>query len=561
MKTTKYKNFKTLLFSIVILIIINGIGSLFFYRIDLTKDQRYTLSQTSLQILKEVKEPLIIDVFLQGQFPGEFKKLQTETQQILEEFKAYNTNITFQFVNPIENEEERDTIIQSFLERGLTPVNVTVEDKGKQTQEIVFPWAIATYNGRSTKVPLLKNIMGATTAEKVMSSVQHLEYAFSNAFNTIAKSKEKKVAVIKGNGELRDIQMADFIKQVRDNYYIGTFTLDSVAKKPNESLQYLKKYDLAIIAKPTERFTDEEKLVLDQFIIHGGKTLWLIDQVNIEMDSLYNDSGAALAYPFDLNLNDLFFKYGFRINPTLVKDVMATPIALATGEKGSATQYTQYPWFYSPLVYPSGKSPIVTNVDALKFEFSNGIDILKNDLKKTILLQSSPYSKLIGAPADVNLNMVTERPEQTDFKNTGNIPLAILLEGKFKSTYTNRVLPFPEKSFKSEGKSNKMIVVSDGDLIRNQLDKNYQPLELGYDKWTNKLYGNKEFLMNCVNYLLDENGLINIRSKEVNLPLLDKEKVYQDYSLIQWITVGLPILFLAAFGFLFTYLRKRKYGT
>ena len=561
MKTIKNKSFKTILFSIVILIIINGIGSLFFYRIDLTKDQRYTLSQTSLEILQEVKEPLIIDVFLQGQFPGEFKKLQTETQQILEEFKAYNTNITFQFVNPIENEEERDTIIQSFLERGLTPVNVTVEDKGKQTQEIVFPWAIVTYNGRSTKVPLLKNIMGATTAEKVMSSVQHLEYAFSNAFNTIAKSKEKKVAVIKGNGELRDIQMADFIKQVRENYYIGTFTLDSVAKKPNESLQYLKKYDLAIIAKPTERFTDEEKLVLDQFIIHGGKTLWLIDQVNIEMDSLYNDSGAALAYPFDLNLNDLFFKYGFRINPTLVKDVMATPIALATGEKGSATQYTQYPWFYSPLVYPSGKSPIVTNVDALKFEFSNGIDILKNDLKKTILLQSSPYSKLIGAPVDVNLNMVTERPEQTDFKNTGNIPLAILLEGKFKSTYTNRVLPFPEKSFKSEGKSNKMIVDSDGDLIRNQLDKNYQPLELGYDKWTNKLYGNKEFLMNCVNYLLDENGLINIRSKEVNLPLLDKEKVYQDYSLIQWITVGLPIIFLAAFGFLFTHLRKRKYGT
>ena len=561
MKTNKNKNFKTLLFILVILILVNGIGSLFFYRIDLTKDQRYTLSKTSLQILNEVKEPLIIDVFLQGQFPGEFKKLQTETQQILEEFKAYNKNITFQFVNPIENEEERDTIIQSFLERGLTPVNVTVEDKGKQTQEVVFPWAIATYNGRSTKVPLLKNIMGATTAEKVVSSVQHLEYAFSNAFNTIAKTKEKKVAVIKGNGELHDLQMADFIKQVRENYFIGTFTLDSVAKKPNESLKYLKKYDLAIIAKPTERFSDEEKLVLDQFVINGGKTLWLIDQVNIEMDSLYNDSGAALAYPFDLNLNDLFFKYGFRINATLVKDVMATPIALATGEKGSATQYTQYPWFYSPLVYPSGKSPIVSNVDAVKFEFSNGIDILKNDLNKTVLLQSSPYSKLVGAPTDVNLSMVTERPEQADFKNTGNIPLALLLEGKFKSTYTNRVLPFPENTFKAVGKTNKMIVISDGDMIRNQLDKNYQPLELGYDKWTNKLYGNKEFLMNCVNYLLDENGLINIRSKEVNLPLLDKEKVYKDYSLIQWITVGLPIVILAAFAFIFTYLRKRKYGS
>ncbi|WP_298221050.1 gliding motility-associated ABC transporter substrate-binding protein GldG [Flavobacterium sp.] len=560
MVPVKNKNIKTVLFTIAFLLILNGIGSKFFYRFDLTQDHRYTLSKTSLNILKEVKEPLIIDVFLKGQFPGEFKKLQTETQQILEEFKAYNKNITFQFVNPIENDEERDTIMQSFIERGLTPVNVTVDDKGKQTQEVVFPWAIATYHGKSTKVPLLKNIMGASTAEKVVSSVQHLEYAFANAFNTIAKAKEKKVAVIKGNGEMHDLLLADFIKQVRENYFIGTFTLDSVAKKPNESLNYLKKYDLAIIAKPTEKFTDEEKLVLDQFVMNGGKTLWLVDQVNIEMDSLYNDSGATLAFPFDLNLNDMFFKYGVRINPTLVKDVMATPIALATGEQGSATQYTQYPWFYSPLVYPASKNPIVTNVDALKFEFANGMDTLKNGIKKTVLLKSSPYSKLVGAPVEVNLNMVSERPEQSDFKNTGNIPLAVLLEGKFHSVYENRVMPFNEKTFMPVGKDNKMIVISDGDLVRNQLDKNFQPLELGYDKWTNKLYGNKEFMMNCVNYLLDDTGLINIRSKEVNLPLLDKEKVYSNYTRTQWITVGLPIVVLAIFGFVFTFLRKRRYG-
>ena len=553
-------NLKKLLISVAIVIVINILGSQFFHRFDLTKDKRYTLSETSLTIIKEVKDPLIIDVFLKGQFPGEFKKLQTETQQILEEFKAYNKNVTFQFVNPLENEEERDTIMQSFIERGLTPVNVTLEDKGKQTQEAVFPWAIATYNGKSVKVPLLKNLMGATTAEKVVSSVQHLEYAFANAFNTITKPKQKKVAVIKGNGELRDILMADFIKQVRENYYIGTFTLDSVAKKPNESLAYLKKYDLAIIAKPTEKFSDEEKLVLDQYVMNGGKTLWLVDQVNIEMDSLYNDSGATLAYPFDLNLNDLFFKYGVRINPTLVKDLMATPIALATGDKGSATQYTQYPWFYSPLIYPSSKNPIVSNVDAMKFQFANGIDILKNGIKKTVLLQSSPYSKTIGTPIEVSLSMVNDRPEQSEFKNTGNIPVAVLLEGKFQSVYENRVLPFTEKTYQKNGKNNKMIVVSDGDIIKNQLDKNYQPLELGYDKWTNKLYGNKEFLINCVNYLLDDNGLINIRSKEVTLPLLDKEKVYESYTSSQIITVGLPIVILAIFGFLFTFLRKRKYS-
>jgi len=560
MKTAQKNNLKTLVVTIVILIVLNAIGSKFFSRFDLTQDKRYTLSQTSLRILKDVKEPLIVDVFLQGQFPGEFKKLQTETKQLLEEFKAYNKDITFQFVNPIENDEERDTIMASFMERGLTPINVTVDDKGKQTQEVVFPWAIATYQGRSVKVPLLKNLMGASTAEKVVSSVQHLEYAFANAFNTIAKSKEKKIAVIKGNGEIHDLLMADFIKQVRENYYIGTFTLDSVAKKPNESLTYLKKYDLAIIAKPTERFSDEEKLVLDQFITNGGKALWLVDQVNIEMDSLYNDAGASLAFPFDLNLNDMFFKYGVRINPTLVKDLMATPIALATGEQGSATQYTQYPWFYSPMIYPESKNPIVSNVDGIKFEFANGIDILKNDIKKTVLLQSSPYSRTVGTPVEVNLNMVTERPEKSEFDKKGSIPVAVLLEGNFHSMYENRVLPFAEKTFLAQGKANKMIVISDGDVVRNQLDKNYQPLELGYDKWTNKLYGNKEFLMNCVNYLLDDNGLINIRSKEVNLPLLDKEKVYADYTKSQFITVGLPIVILTVFGIVFTFLRKRKYS-
>jgi gliding-associated putative ABC transporter substrate-binding component GldG len=553
-------NSKKLALTLGILIVANLLGSQFFHRFDLTNDKRYTLSETSLTIIKSVQEPLIVDVFLKGQFPGEFKKLQTETQQLLEEFKAYNSNIVFQFIDPLENESQKDSLVQAFQERGLTPVNVTIDDKGKQTQEVVFPWAIATYKGRSVKVPLLKNMMGASTAEKVVSSVQHLEYAFANAFNTISNSKEKKIAIIKGNGELHELLIADFLKSIRENYFIGPFTLDSVAKNPQTSLNALNKYDLAIIAKPTEKFTDEEKMVLDQFIIHGGKTLWLVDQVTVEMDSLYNESGATLAFPNDLNLNDLFFKYGVRINPNLVKDIMATPIALATGDKGSASQYTQFPWFYSPLIYPTLKHPIVSNVDGLKFEFTSGIDTLKNGIKKTVLLKSSKYSKLIGAPIEVRLDMVQERPEPTEFKNTGEIPVSVLLEGSFHSVYENRVLPFEEKTFSPIGKNNKMIVVSDGDLIRNQLDKNYQPLELGYDKWTNKFYGNKEFLLNCVNYLLDENGLINIRTKVVNLPILDKEKVYTNYTSAQMLTIGLPLLILLLFGIVFTFLRRRKYS-
>src|SRR5690606_1646501 len=249
---------KQLLITIAILIVLNFISSKFFKRVDLTQDKRYTLSETSLQIVENASEPLYVDVFLRGNLSGEFKRLQTETNQLLEEFRAYNNNIIFQFVDPLENPDESAEIMQSFVDRGLTPINVTLDDKGKQTQEVVFPWAVATYGDRSVKVPLLKNMMGASTEEKVISSVQHLEYAFANAFNTVTTPKEKKVAVIKGNGELHDLLIADFVKEIRENYYIGTFTLDSVAKQPNETLNYLKRYDLAIIAKPTESFTDQE---------------------------------------------------------------------------------------------------------------------------------------------------------------------------------------------------------------------------------------------------------------------------------------------------------------
>ncbi len=560
MRKRKQNNLKALFTVILVLVLLNLASTRLFVRADLTQDKRFTLSKTSKDIVDAVNQPLYIDVFLKGNFPGEFKRLQTETSQLLEELKAQNPNIIFQFVDPLENPDEREAVMQSFMERGLTPVNITLDDKGKQTQEVVFPWAIATYGDKSIKVPLLKNMMGASTEEKVVSSVQHLEYAFANAINTISTAKQKKIAIVKGNGELHDILIADFVRQIRENYYIGPFTLDSVGHKAKETLAELKKYDLAIIAKPTERFTDQEKQVLDQYVVGGGKTLWLVDQVNIEMDSLYNERGMTLAMPRDLNLNDMFFKYGIRINPDMVMDIMATPIALATGNEGSASQYTQYPWFYSPMIYPEGEHPIISNLDGIKFEFASGIELLKNDIKKTVLLRSSPYSKVVGTPVEVDLSMVQDRPDKSEFQNKGQIPVAVLLEGSFKSVFDNRVLPFDDSTFSGSGKDTKMIVVSDGDIIKNQLDKNFQPMELGYDKWTGNLYANKEFLLNCVNFLLDDNGLINIRSKQVNLPLLDKEKVYQNYSMTQMLTVALPIVVLIIFGLLFTFLRKRKYS-
>jgi gliding-associated putative ABC transporter substrate-binding component GldG len=442
----------------------------------------------------------------------------------------------------------------------MTPINITVEDRGKQTQEMIFPWAYAYSDQQSTKIPLLKNRLGASAEVKVISSVQHLEYALAKAIRTITVAKTKKIAVLKGNQQLQDNYIGNLLVDLRENYFIAPFTLDSVAQNPISTLNKLSDFDLALMVKPKERFTDAEKLVLDQYVMQGGKMVWLVETVNIEMDSLYNSTGSTLAFPNDLNLNDLFFKYGFRINPLLVKDIMATPISLATGEAGSKTQYAQFPWLYSPMIYPDLNHPIVANMDGVKLEFANPIDTLKNGIHKTVLLNSSVYSNAIGTPAEVNLKMVSERPEKSEFKGQGNYPVSVLLEGKFKSVFQNRILPFPLQNNLPESIDNKMIVVSDGDIIKNQLDQNNKPLELGYDKWTQSYYANKEFLLNAVNYLLDDSGLINIRTKEVSLPLLDKDKVYKDYTIIQIKTVGLPLLAVIVFGIGFIYIRKKIYS-
>lgn len=560
MNTVTKNRLKSVGITLFLLLVINTIGSFFFYRLDLTKDKRYTLSSTSLHIIEQVKNPLYIKVYMQGELPSEFKRLQLETRQMLEEFQGYNSNIVFEFIDPLEYEATSMDNIKELYRKGLTPINISVDDKGKQSQAMVFPWAIAVYDNKEVNIPLLKNIMGASTTDKIIGSVQHLEYSIADALHKITNDKQKKIAIIKGNGELHEAYIAKFLLQTKESYHIGPFTLDSVAKQPLNSLTELKKYDLAIIAKPTEAFSENEKQVLDQYIVNGGKTIWLIDQVVAEMDSLYSPTGSALAFPRDLNLNDFFFKYGVRIYPDLVKDEQGSPIKLATGEQGSATQYQEFNWKFAPQVYSQSNHPIVKNLGGIKFDFANAIDTLKNGIKKTVLLQSSPYSKRIGTPTEINLNSVNEETSPADYLNKGHIPLAVLLEGKFHSMFENRILAFDQNNFQAKGKPSKMIVISDGDIIKNQLDKNGMPVELGYDQRSGNLYDNKDLLMNCVNYLLDDTGLINIRSKDLDLPLLDKEKVYENYTNIQLLTIGLPIAILGVFGFLFSFLRKRKYS-
>ena len=560
MKNIQKNSLKKLGFLAIGLFLINFASYYIYKRFDVTQDNRYTLSETTKKIIDGVDSPMLIDVFLEGNFPADFKKLQSETRQLLEEFSAYNSNISFQFVNPIENEGERVEVMKKFFEKGLTPINVTVEEKGKQTQEVVFPWALANYGDKGAKVQLLKNLMGASTEKKVESSVQHLEYAFAEAIHKISKEKQRKIAVIKGNGELDDIYIADFLKTIRDNYYIGPITLDSVASQPIKTLKALNVYDLAIIAKPKEKFTEAEKQVLDQFIMKGGKTLWLVDGTTAEMENLYNETGSTLVSNNDLNLTDMFFKYGFRINPQMIKDEYGTPIKLASGKEGSESQLETYNWKMAPFIYPaSNKHPIVKNTDGVKFDFCSPIELLKSNVTTTVLLESSTYSKEIGTPNVVSLEMITEETSPKDYPNGGLIPVAALFEGSFTSMYNNRVLPFKDNKFLNKSVPTKMIVISDGDVIKNQIVKG-APIELGYDNYTGQYFGNKEFILNSVNYLLDDNGLINIRSKDVSLPILDKQRVQDNYSQTQLLTVALPIVLLGIFGILFTYLRKKKYN-
>lgn len=555
------KNLKTFLGVTAGLIAVNLAGNYVYHRFDLTSDQRYTLSETTKTILKNVDEPVFIDVYLEGNFPAELRKLQTESKQLLEEFNAYNANINFVFVDPLAADKEMSgQIAEQLFANGMKPINISVNDKGKQSQEMVFPWAVATKGDQHAKIQLLKGMAGASTEEKISGSVQHLEYAIAEAVYKVSTEKTKKIAVIKGIGELNDVYIADFLRTLKDSYYIAPFTLDSVAVNPQKTLKDLQGYDLAIIAKPTKAFDENQIEVLDQFVLNGGKSIWMLDQVQADMDSLYNKTGEMLAYPKDQSLGEMLFKYGVRVNPDLVKDEVGAPIKLAIGQKGSETAYDDFVWKFAPFAVSQSGHPIVKNIEGVKFDFANSIDTLKNNIRKTVLLTSSPYVSKIGTPSVISLAAtVNEKSDTNPSKKIAPVPLAVLLEGSFTSVYKNRVVPFKTDHYLNEGKPTKMIVISDGDVVKNQLDQNGEPMELGYDKWTNTFYGNKEFLMNAVNYLLDDNGLINLRTKEVKLPLLDKEKVYNDYNYIRAVIVALPVALLVVFGFVFTYLRKKKY--
>jgi len=559
------KKIPPFVYALFLLVGVNYLASLSYQRLDLTQDKRYTLSPPAKEVLDQITSPLVIDVFLEGDFPSEFRKLQSETRFLLEEIHNYNPNVSFIFSNPVEEGSDAELVSQQFSQFGMTPLPLKVKRNGKESAQTIFPWATANHNGKAVPISLIKNISGASPEEFVYASTQNLEYSFIEGFNRLVNAKSKNIAVLKDNGELPDVRIADFLTKLGETYSIAPFPMSSALENPEQALKALQNtFDLIIVAKPTKSFTDEQKYILDQYTVNGGNSLWLLDMVAMSNDSLVRNQGKALAFPRDLALKDMFFKYGVRINPVLVKDLYSAPLVVASGD-GSNTSYTELPWFYQPQVPGFNTHPINTNLEQpVKFNYANPIELLKagETITKTVLLASSPLSRIEGAPRQITLDEVGLEPQEEDYK-AGSQPLAVLLEGTFESAFKNRVQPveLEELRFRESAiDPAKLVIIADGDFIANDIDPAGNPQELGFDYFTRKKYGNKEFLLNTVNYLMDDTGLINIRNKDIALSFLDNQKTANSINKWQTLCIGLPLLLLLGFGILFYYLRKRRYA-
>lgn len=533
-----------------LVIVVNLIGNSLYKRFDLTRDNRYTLSDETISLVESLKEPIIVKVYLQGDFPSEFKRLQAETDQLLEELSAINDQMVYRFIDPLSNPKE-------LIDKGLQPSRLTVQEGGKVSEAVIFPWAIVSYKGKEENVSLLVNSVAESQEKQLQNSIENLEYEFAHAFAKIKEDKSKRIAVLKGNGELDDLYLYSFLKKLGEYYHLAAFTLDSAESDPVSTLRQLRDYDLAVIAKPTIPFTEEEKYLMDQYLIGGGKTMWLIDNVHAEMDSLMT-TGKSLAYNRDLGLTDLFFSYGVRINYNVTKDLYSSTIRLASGNSGNQVQYQDFVWPYFPLIFTDDQHPITKNIDPVLLKFPSSMDTLQNGLKKRILLSSSVNGRIIGTPTPVALDEIAMEVDRNEF-NDAAIPFGVLLEGSFKSAYAARIKPFQHSESAEKSPMTKMMVISDGDIAANEVYRG-EPLPLDKDKWTQQPYGNLSFLLNATHYLLDENGIIRLRAKSLELQFLDKEKAYSERGRWQIINLVLPLVLLFALSLLFKMIRVRRYA-
>lgn len=556
----KTKDSLLLIGTLIALILVNFIGSKVFTRIDFTTEKRYSLTNATTNQLENLEDIVFVRVYLEGDLPPDYKRLRDATKELLDEFRAYSPgNIEYEFINPSENPEEkaRIEVYKNLTKQGLQYNNIKYKDGDTYSEKIIFPGAIFSYQGKETPVQLLKSQMGVNEQVMLNNSIQQLEYEFSTAIKKLTRHKPKSIAFITGHGELDEYKTADIGKTLSDFYVI-----DRV--KINGRLDALKLFDAIVIAQPDSLFSEKDKFIIDQFIMKGGKAIWLVDPVLASMDSLRTQT-TTMGVPQDVNIADMLFKYGVRLNSDLIQDLQSLPIPIITGYVGNQPKQEFFPWLYFPMLMPSSNHPIVKNLEAIKTEFVSSIDTINTpNIKKTILLESSPYTKLVRTPVRISFNMLRDEPDRRQFAK-GPQPVAVLLEGEFTSNFKNRIptqiTNNPDIAFKDLSTPNKMVVISDGDIIKNDYKPSTDQFSaLGYDKYTNRVYGNKDFLLNTFNYLLDDSGLIDSRSKEFKIRLLDPEKSKIQKEKYQIINTVLPVILIVFLGLLQFISRKRKYG-
>jgi ABC-2 type transport system permease protein len=555
---------KWISFIIVIaaLIILNIGGQYVFHRFDFTADKRFTLSDKTKSLLLKNQKPVIITVFLDGELPPAFKRLQAAVNDILSDYKAYaKSEIKIVFVDPIAglNQADQDTVINNLYEKGIEATNLSVKTEAGLTQKLVFPMAMIESDGKQLPVKLFQNLdTRGSYEDNINRSVENLEYIFTSSLKKVITGTNPRIGFSESNGELSDLQLADAIHALSDSYLVGRIDLNSIDKAGLDKLKML------VIAKPKKPFTETEKYKINYFVMNGGRVLWSIDQVSAELDSLRGRSG-QMAINNNLNLDDMLFMYGARINYNIIADpANSAEIPVSTGVVGGQNQMQLVPWIYYPVLLPDTIQSVVKKLDGIKSEFPSTVDTIgARGVKKSYILSTSAYNKVYNVPKLFSLQMVGEQLDPRSFQSKPQ-NVGLMLEGNFPSVFAGRPLPATitqPYTLENTGKAAKMIVIGDGDIFKNQVsEQNGAPFPLGFDRYSQRTFGNKALLLNIVDYFTDDDNLITLRNKEVKIRLLDKAKIKLEKTKWQFINVVAPLLLLIFFAIFQHYYRKYKYA-
>ena len=548
-----------------VLIAVNLVAAYLPARIDLTEEKRFTMTAATENILAKVEDPVFVEVLLEGEFPAGFKRLRDETEEMLRDFSNINGQIEYGFTNPNDGPIEEVNQNRKLLsDRGIKPINFQVQEKGGRTDKLLYPYAIVSYKSRTALINLLENnVPGQSPDVAVNNSISLLEYKFANSIQKLLRTERPLIAYVEGHGELNELQTRDLSNGLAPYYNIGRLRLDTMPPFGPDQIGAL------LIAKPRGPYQPREKFLLDQYIMRGGRVIWMLDRLQVNLDSLQG-RGAFIPNDYDLNLDDLLFKYGIRIEPNLVLDVQSTRVPIVVGQVGNAPQFDLRPWPYHVLANPNPTHPITKSLQPVNLFFPSEIDTsvrTKLPIKRKALLSSTKNALVRFSPVRINLEDARYEPELERY-NKGPIPIAVLMEGRFTSLYENRVgsdfansLQSIGQEFRPESVDTRMIVIADGDIAKNQIDPvqgAFKPL--GLNPFEQYVFDNKSFMLNALEYLFDESGVISARNREVKLRLLDSARAREDKTYWQALNVGLPLLILGLFGLGYNYLRRRRYA-